>query len=307
MSATDEVVAKAIDGLGDDLKPVETPKDKTESKSEEPAKAPEPETETPAEDPGKAHEPKEEEGLTADELTEEETEEAQKPEAKEQQMDTSGLNPEERYIVDNLPLIPVRVKSGDTIKILQVKSWTQLPEDVEFASKRDELGFINALQAQENRALSLQTQFRQQQQQKQNDEFEQRESQMIREDVAALQKEGDLPKFKVKLDDPGFDKDPATQEVQKVMDFMEERNKQYLAEYQQGRPFRHIGFREAFYMYQRQNPSQKPAEKEEDSERRQIAERNNASRGQAARDIKRPSVPRGTRIEDILNKYEAEW
>lgn len=292
MSLTDNVVAKATDGLDDNLQPDNSaPKDAA------------PEAPVEPESPAEAKEPKEDKGFSADELADTEEESVVPAEAKE--IDTASLSDEGKYIFDNLPYITARVKDGDTIKELQVKSWTQLPDNLEFATKRDELAFINALQAQENRATMLQAKFQQDQQGIQTKEFEQREDAMIREDVAALQKEGELPRFKAKLDDPKFDEDPATQEVQKIMDFMEERNKQYLAEYQQGRPFRHIGFREAFYMYQRNNPHASE-QAEEDAERKKVAEGLNNTRGLTSREVRKPTVRSGTRISDILDRIDAE-
>jgi hypothetical protein len=302
MSATDDALAKATDGLGDDLKPidpnaVEKPK---EEAPEDPAKQ-EPET------PEEGKNPKED-GFTANELDEpavEEPEEPVKP-VEPSPINTEGMDPETKYIVDNLPFMTARIKDGKGIKEVQVKSWTQLPEDVEFASKRDELAFTNALTAQENRALSLQAKFQQDQQTTQSQEFEEKINTMIREDVAELQKEGEIPKFKTKMDDPDFDKDPATQEVQKVLDYMEERNKQYLAEYQQGRPFKQLGFREAFYLYQR-TEAPKNAQRQEDQERKELAERLTGNRGLASAEMKKPTVRPGTRIEDILNRIDQEW
>lgn len=302
MSQTDDALAKATDNLDDDLKPIEgTEVKEPDVKPEDPGKQ---EPESPAE--GK--EQKDAEGYTADQLEVEDTPEDDGPQTPTEtpEIDTSKLDDESKYIIDNLPYITARIKEGKGTKEVQVKSWTQLPEDVEFASKRDELAFMNALTAQENRALSLQGKFQQDQQASQNQQFEEKENALIREDVAALQKEGELPKFKIKMDDPEFEKDPATQEVQKIMGFMEERNQQYLAEYNQGRPFRHIGFREAFYMYQR-TEKPKTEQKREDDERKELAERLTGSRGLTSNELRKPTVRPGTTINDILNRIDQEW
>lgn len=295
-TATDEAFAKATDNLDENLQPVD------QQTQEAPAPDSQPEPEVPQE--GKETKDNEE-GFTADEL-DRPTEEPDTSTPETPEINTDGMDPETKYILDGLPYLTARIKDGNGVRELQVKSWTQLPEDVEFASKRDELAFMNALTAQENRAVQLQSKFQQDQQTTQNQQFEERENAMIRDDVAELQKEGELPKFKAKMDDPAFEKDPATQEVQKVLDYMEERNQQYLAEYNQGRPFRHIGFREAFYMYQRtQGP--KEAQAEEDNERRNVAEHLTSSRGLVPSEMKKATVRSGTTINDILNRIDAEW
>lgn len=304
MKPTAQTVDEAIAGLDDDLQPITAPSEDDKPKTDEVV----PDKPEPAEDPGKEKTPKDdEEGFTADEVEEAKTPEdtPAKP-AEASEIDTSGLTLEQKYIVDNLPYITARIKDGDSVKDIQVKSWTQLPEDVQFASKRDEMAFMNSLTAQENRAQGLLSKFQQDQQNVQAQEFEQKENEAIREDIAELQKAGELPKFKVRADDPKFADDPATKEVQKVMDYMTERNEQYLKEYQQGRPYRHIGFREAYSMHGRANPPKSPQEVAEDKERKGIANKTNSNRGLAARELKRPTVKAGTRTEDILARIDAE-
>lgn len=302
MSATDDALAKATENLDDSLQPVSNDPPK-----EEPAKevAPEDPAKQEPETPEEGKDPKDD-GFTANQLEEEDPDPAPSPKVETPEISTDGMEPEAKYIVDNLPYITARIKEGKNTKEVQVKSWTQLPEDVEFASKRDELAFMNALTAQENRALTLQSKFQQDQQVTQNQQFEENENAAIRDDVAELQKEGELPKFKSKMDDPEFDKDPATQEVQKVIDYMENRNQQYLAEYQQGRPFRHIGFREAFYMFQR-TEKPKTEQAKEDQERKELAERLTGNRGLTSSEMKKPTVRPGTTINDILNRIDQEW
>lgn len=291
MPTTDEVVAKATDGLDDNLQ-----------KGQD-TKVPEPDTKDETAADGKKQE--DDAGFTADEV--EELEVAEPPKAKEvQEISTDGLDAEAKYIVDKLPVINTRIKDGAGFKDVQVKSWTQLPDDVEFASKRDELAFMNALTAQENRARDLQNEFRSNVQQEQNKEFEARETVAIREDITKLQKDGLLPKFKVKADDPAIEKDNAYQEAQKILQFMNERNEQYLKEYNQGRPFRHLGFEDAFHLYQRQSPS-KDNQKQEDRDRREVADKVGGNRGLATNTLKKATVRSGTRIDQILDRIDAEW
>lgn len=296
MTMTDDAVVKATEGLDDNLAVVDdAAKDKDVTVTDD-SKKDDKATET-------------DKDAKADEYTAADLEiEDDKPTTKVEvtDVDTSGLNAEQKYIVDNLPLMTARIKDGDTVKEIQVKSWTQLPEDVTFATKRDELAFMNALTAQENRAQQLQQKFQADSTSKQSQEFERLENDAIREDIARLQQSGDLPKFKTKIEDANFSKDPATQEVQKVLDYMHERNKQYLSEYQQGRPYRHIGFEEAFRMY---TPTAKKdsAQKAEDKERKDMADKVGGNKGLTQREMKRPTVKSGTRIEQILERVDAEW
>lgn len=291
MTMTD-TVEKAIEGLDDNLDKVDTSDDSKK-----------PDTKEIPEDPDKEKSPKDD-GYIADDLVE--VEEPSKPAAPAKdvkEVDTGGLTPEAKYIVDNLPFMTARLKDGEGVKEVQVKSWTQLPDDLEFATKRDELAFTNALTAQENRARDLQQKFQATQRDSDAKEFERLESEAIREDIARLQKTGDLPKFKAKVDDPGFAKDPATVEVQKVLDYMNERNQHYLKEYEQGRPYRHIGFEEAYHMYDRKPAAQKV----EDDERREIANKVGSNKGLTSRELKKPTVRSGTRIDQILERIDREW
>jgi hypothetical protein len=301
MNPTDTVVAKALDGLDDTLEPITTEEKPIEKEVVTPEEG------DKHDDPAKEKDPKDDkkdEGYSADEL-EDEDEPVAPPEVPE--VNTDGLSPEQKYIVDNLPYMTARVKVGDATKELQVKSWTQLPEDVTFATKRDELAFMNALTAQENRALQLQGKFQQDTMQKQNTDFEKRENEANRQDIAELQRAGNLPKFKANADSPDFAKDPATQEVQKVLDYMNQRNEQYLKEYNQGRPYRHIGFKEAYGLYEKQAPidKAKDTQKAEDAERRTVADKVGRNQGLKQGEFRKALIHSGTRTDDLIARFEA--
>lgn len=301
MNPTDEVVDKAIEGLKPDADTTTPPAPDSGKK---------PDTKPVEDTPDTGKDPKEDAGYLADDIDKPDSEDDKgkaKPAPDPEEIDTSGLNPEERFIIGGLPLITARVKNGDGVKELQVKSWTQLPDDLEFASKRDELAFLNALNAQELRARDLQQQFRADDQKKKSDDFERIENEGIRQDITDLQQTGDLPKFKLKPDEKGFNEDPTTKDVQNILNFMEERNKQFLAEYNQGRPYRHIGFREAFSMYQQSGPDKKSPQKSEDKERKDMADKVAGNKGLTARELKKPTVKPGTRVGDILDRIDREW
>lgn len=300
---TDEAVAQATEGLDDNLTKSPDTKPIVPNEDKKPEVPPAKGDDTP--EKGK-NDNDDEVGFTADEIEEEGKPATDSSAVKPTEIDTDGLTPEAKYIVDNLPYMTARIKDGESVREVQVKSWTQLPEDIQFATERDRLAFTNALTAQENRALDLQRKFQATQQEKQTKDFEAKENEAIRQDVARLQREGDLPKFKVKADDPKFSQDPATQEVQKVLDFMNDRNKQYLDEYNQGRPYRHIGFEEAFHMYARKNPSTSTDQHIEDKERKKNADKVGGNRGLSSRELKKPTVRTGTRIDQILDRIDAE-
>lgn len=160
----------------------------------------------------------------------------------------SGFTAEEKYIVDNLPLIKVRVRlADDSVKTMEVRSAADLPRDMKgIATPYEDKQFDLANAAQETRARELQTYYRQHQTQVQAQEFEKKENQSIREDIAELQRDGEIPKFKAQPGTRAFDQDPAAQKVQEVIEFMNERNARYLERSNAGGSYRHIGFAEAY-------------------------------------------------------------
>lgn len=241
-----------------------------------------------------------EEGYTANEAKPEESEE-------KEETQTPSLNSEMKYIVDNLPEVTARIIVDGKPTDVSVKSYTQLPQDVEFASKRDELAFLNAMTNQENRARELQQEFKSKEQQKESNEFEQRENAAIRDDITELQNAGKLPKFKVDANSPGFNDDPGTKEVQKVLDFMNKKNEEYLNRYNNGYAYRHIGFAEAYDMMPetRQQEAQKVAQDQEDKARQQT-NRVQPPTGVSNLNIKKATVKQGTTLDDIVAKYDQE-
>jgi len=90
-----------------------------------------------------------------------------------------------------------------------------------------------------------------------------------------------------------------------VLDIMAKTNEQYMKEYQQGRPYKHIGFKEAFDDYQKLNDSKKQdkAQKDEDVERKDIADKVGTNRGMTASKVMKPTVRAGTTTRDLLKPY----
>lgn len=160
----------------------------------------------------------------------------------------SNFTAEEKYIVDNLPLISVRVvMADDSIKTMEVRSAADLPRDMKgIATPYEDKQFDLANAAQESRARELQNYYRNNQSRVQAQDFENKENQAIREDVADLQRAGDIPRFKAQPGTKAFDADPAAKVVQDTIEFMNDRNAKYLEKSNKGGAYRHIGFAEAF-------------------------------------------------------------
>lgn len=301
MNPTDVKVEEVLDKHDEDLNPIEEPKEDPKEGAENEVKPTDGDTNP---DDGTRSPSDEEAGFTAEELeqSEEPTEEENKP------AQVQNVDPELKYIADNLPDITVRILQDGKPVSVSVKSWTQLPENVEFASPRDQLQFMNAMVAQENRAQQLQGKYRQDQETQLQSDFEARENAAIRSDITKLQNEGNLPKFKVGPDDSGFADDPNTKEVQTVLDFMNKKNQEYLEGYNNGRAYKHIGFEEAYYMMPetRQKEAQKLAQKQEDDARAKNANKlGNSSGGQPPQ--KTQGVRRGMSLDEIVDRVEREW
>lgn len=254
---------------------------------------------------------KDDEGaFTADDALE--VEESKTPEAPP--TDAAGVilsTAEQKYVVDNIgePMLIRGVRgTGDDAKEVELKVYdpTQIPKDFQFGSQADLLAAQQGFQRLENKAQQLLGNFRNQQSQQQTNDFEKRENEGIRQDVAELQKDGDFPKFKIQPGQKGFDDDPAAQQMAEVLAIMTKTNNQYMQEYQQGRPYKHIGFKEAFDISQRLGDTKKKEtdQKEEDQERKQIADKVGTARGLSTNKVVRPTVKSGTTTRDLLNRIE---
>lgn len=218
---------------------------------------------------------------------------------------------EQKYVVDNIGE-PLTIRgtrgSGDDAKEVELKVFdpSQIPRDFQFASQADLLAAQQGFARLETKAQTLLGNFRNQASQTQAQDFDKRENEGIRSDVAELQKDSLFPKFKVQPGERGFDNDPAAKQMAEVLDIMTKTNSQYMQEYQQGRPYKHIGFKEAFDDYQKLSDSKKQdtAQKDEDIERKDIADKVGTNRGMTASKVVKPTVRAGTTTRDILNRIE---
>ena len=287
MSATTDLV----DAMSDDLSPVEEVKEEVkdeindeqqDNKSNSKNTSTDDNTETDEDDDGYIIDDEEPEKKA------EEVVEAPKP---------TQLNTEQQFIYENLPTLSVLGKDG---KQYDVKVPNELPQDFEFANARDAANFNAAVASQELKANRLQDQFRGDAAQKSSQEFATREDRAITDDIASLQKSGELGKFKKQPTDADFDTDPTAKQVTEIVDFMQKKNADYLKRQQAGQAYRHIGFEEAFYLYRRENPekARSVAQKAEDTQRKEVS-KNVSSKGTSAKDAKRTPMRPGTQTRDL--------
>lgn len=287
-------VDKILDNLDDELNKVteeapaekETPKDLKEVTEKEPVE----QADDGIED---VDEGDDDEGYVIDETEPEEEEEFEAPTA-------PAPNAEAKFIYENLPEIVTKDIDGNVVR---VKLDSELPDDFEFLNKKTEIEFYKNLSAQELNARALQTQYQQTQQNSQAQDFEMRENLGITRDIAELQREGLIPKYKTDPNSADFESDPAVAQSQEILDFMNKENEKYFNQYQKGMPYRRIGFREAFYMYKAQNPSRarSPRQQEEDSQRMETARRTAGTTSTGPKPIEASRLGYGASSRDIFN------
>lgn len=250
----------------------------------------------------------EEEGkFTADDALE--IEEAKEPDAPE--VDSTGIrlsSVEQKYIADNVQPLTIRGMVGDKATEIKVYAPDQIPADFTFNSQADLLSAQTAFVRMENKAEQLLGGLRNQQSQAQAKDFENRENEGIRQDVAELQKDGAFPKFKLQPGSKDFENDPAAGQMSEILSVMTKANEQYIKEYNQGRPYKHIGFKEAHAIWEKGQPAKKQAaaQKKEDVDRKDVADKIGNNRGLTSNKLQKPRVSRGMTTDSIINRYESE-
>jgi hypothetical protein len=295
-----------------DPKPAEKPKEGDEDKKAEEISKPKYDKDgkrvedEPEQESEKKDEKVDEGEFTADDALE--VEEPKTPEAPP--TDAAGVvlsTAEQKYVVDNIgEPMTIHGTRGDKEVELKVYDPTQIPKDFQFGSQADLLAAQQGFQRLENKAQQLLGNFRNEQTQSQNADYEKRENEGIRQDVAELQKDGLFPKFKIQPGQKGFDDDPAAKQMAEVLEIQTKTNNQYMAEYQQGRPYKHIGFKEAFDISQRLGDGKKKEteQKQEDQERKEISNKVGTARGLSTAKVVKPTIRSGTSTRDILNRIE---
>lgn len=299
------------DGKAADEEPAKPKYDKNGKRIEAP-KEDEPELDAD----GKPVEKKKEGEFTADDALEVEV-----PKTPEAPTDNAGiqLSPaEQKHIADNIgePIIIRGIRGeGDNAKEVEIKAYSpqDIPADFKFANDQQLVAAQNGFMQLEQKANQLLGNFRQTQSQTAAQDFERRENEGIRTDVADLQKDGRFPKFTVRPGEAGFDDSPEAKQMAEVLGIMTERNENYLKQYEQGRPYKHIGFTEAFEIWERNSPERQAAKKTDDDQaaedkarKERGAERGESNRGMNSSNIVKPTIRSGTTTRDILARIDAE-
>lgn len=268
---------------------------------------------------GKGTDDDETEGkYTADDALEiEEPKPNDKPEAPTDNAGIQLSQAEQKYIAENIgePLVIRGYRgTGDDAKEVEIKAYSpaDIPSDFKFANDQQLVAAQTGFQRLEQKAGQLLGQFRQNQTTTEAQDFERRENEGIRADVADLQKEGRFPKFRVQPGAQGFDETPEAKQMAEVLNIMAEKNEAYFKQYQQGRPYKHIGFAEAFDIWESKNPERQErkakdeSQKKEDEERKQGAERgDSANKGMSPYQIHKPTVKSGVSTRDLLARIDS--
>lgn len=255
------------------------------------------------------------------EFTADDALEVEVPKAPEAPTDNAGiqLSPaEQKHIADNIgePIIIRGMRGeGENAKEVEIKAYSpqDIPADFKFANDQQLVAAQNGFMQLEQKANQLLGNFRQNQSNANAQDYERRENEGIRADVADLQKEGKFPKFTVRPGEAGFDDSPEALQMAEVLTIMSDRNEAYLKQYEQGRPFKHIGFTEAFEIWERQSPDRQAARKtdeeqaaEDKARKERGAERGDSNRGMSSSNIVKPTVRSGTTTRDLLARIDAE-
>lgn len=234
---------------------------------------------------------------------------------------TDELPPVAKYIMDNLPDIEVTGHQGEGAadKVFRVKRLEDLPDDFEFASRRVELAFMRAEAAQEMNARDLFNRYKQEEANANVRNIREQDVKIIQSDIASLQKDGILERFKYAADDPRFSEDPAVIEANAIYKIWSDTNESYI---KSGRVNK-ITYLDAADKYfaskyraeqktaaevkaaeKKEEPSaKKPEMKPVNQERQRVASRVSASQG-AEPGKERYHLKPGASFNDILRAYK---
>lgn len=217
---------------------------------------------------------------------------------------------EDKYVLDRLAKIPVNVvvagaDGKDVIQSVQVYGNGDLPAGFKgFATPLEGENYRAALAVQIARALDLRKEYKvnaeRTQVARQQEEFTQKENRAIAEDLTELRTEGLFPKFKGTPGTREFNQSEGAKEFDKTVAFMNKKNDEYVQRANQGKSYRHIGFREAYEMMHGQNP--KAAEQAEDKARKAIAAKTRSGRG-ADSGAKTAKAGRVSNLNDLSAEF----
>lgn len=262
-------------------------------------------TEEPTEPDGDS-EKGDEEGYFADEGQDE---------VEKEDLATDKGNPTDMgsWVLEQLPSIQVVGvnKEGEQVSI-SVKRAEDLPTDFEFSNKRDELIFSQNIADQTNRAVNLISKWNNDQQQASATKFSEQENRDIQGDIASLQREGVLNRFRYQPNDERFEKDPAVKTMQEVLDYYNAENqKRYTESQRTGRLFSRLSYRDAFYLNQRANTASKQSTAEQtkaDTSRKaatKVLAKGAKSQGDAGT-TNRPRLRKNAGVDEIIEAYGLE-
>jgi hypothetical protein len=260
----------------------------------------EPQTQRPekTEETAKAGE-KEEEGYYADDVEDEEEATGREESLSEIRKEWQNLSPLEQYLAERIPPLTIKGTVDGRKQTLQIYDVTNIPGDFEFASRSEERAALVSLGRMERKAEQLEAEFKAEEQQKQNVEFQNKERADIRADIAALQREGEIP-----LGTPGTDPDtdPKLQIARDVLAYYEAENAKRLEQANRaGRLFNRLSYYDAYRLWKLDNPKVSEEQQAEDKERKAVTRR--AARGQrqgaTQRESKRVDLPRTASLEEV--------
>lgn len=207
-----------------------------------------------------------------------------------------------KYILEGLQPITVIGQSNGKTVTLQVKTGDELPDDFEFNNYKSQVLFNQALAGQAVAARKLADDFLAQQQQQESLRYTQQERRDIAQDIAKLQREGELPTFT-----PGVavDEDKRAEEAREVLKFYEEENRKRLeAANRGGRLFNRLSYEDAYYLRKQRLGKTSTAQASEDKERKEIVNRQskNTTRGaDVSRQPKRSNLPSTASWDQVIN------
>ncbi len=162
------------------------------------------------------------------------------------------------------------------------------------------------------KAEQLQIDYRNQQAQKQAQDFQTQEDKDIQKDIAYLQRQKQagrdgLDLFKtLDVNDPEFENDPAVKQMQEVLEFYNKENQARWQIYQKnGGQYRPLTYRDAFKLWRSDNPVVGEKQAKEDKERVEVAKplaKANAGTGAETKQNK-PKLGRYANIDQIIAAY----
>lgn len=223
----------------------------------------------------------------------------------------------QQYVLDNLPVIRVIGHEGEdgNNKVFNVKRLEDLPDNFEFASKREELAFTQSLATQELNARDLLARYREEEMARSRKEFESLEAIDVQNDIRSLQRQKILPAFKYPENDRRFNEDDAVKLANEIYEFYQKTNQDYYTRYNgSGRMYR-ISYEDAAYRYFALHPDKanKPVEKEQpepkkdktpqQEQREKVAAKVSAPQGASGDGRQRP-LPPGTSLNRIYQLYK---